>query len=1365
MMEISTVDLGVLHPGQGPAFSSLRLVGRVVGRVVCGVLLLVVLGGQLTWAQSQSEEVTQEARSREDAAEGQEEAKGRIPRLFARENLVAWCIVPFDSKKRGPEERAAMLERLGFKRFTYDWRAEHVPTFDEEMIALKRHGVALQGFWVAPGELNEQSQLILDVLKRHGIKTELWVLLGLGDDKVVGAEQARRVTEAASKLRPLAEAAAKIECKLALYNHGGWFGEPENQLAIIERLKGHGVSNVGIVYNLHHGHAHVGRFAELLKSIKPHLLALNLNGMGPEGEAGGRKILPLGQGKFDLDLLRTIVESGYDGPIGILGHTMDDAEERLKDNLDGLDWLVPQLEGKPPGPRPTPRTPVPPAPQPAETTLTPDETRQVERLLATARAEGDPRRGAQVFAAAQFGCLTCHKVGNEGGELGPELTKAGVCLTPEQIVESVLWPKRRVKEGYQARLVATRAGDVIQGYVHYQTPRELGLKVAATGKSLAIPRDEVEEIQEQGTLMPEGLVESMTPRQRADLVRFLIGLGRAGDPDVSNHLKVVHVPADFPYVRDPIEPALWPNRSHPVNRERIYDFYAKEADHFGKLNELPPLLPPFPGLDGGREGHWGNQSDVTWTDDRWNQTDLGNLLCGVFRGAGATVAKGVCVRLGENGQMSACFNPQTLKYEVVWTGGFVKVTSKRHGLLDGLLMDGTVVDRPKDPDQVLPWVYHGFYRHGKRVIFSYRVGDEEILDSPWVEDGKFSRVVGPASTHPLASLIKGGAAQWPQTLETNLTLGTGRPYAIDTIELPLKNPWNALMFLGGHDFRSDGTAFLCSMTGDVWRVEGIGDRAGAGKVQWRRVAAGLHQALGLVVADDQLYVLGRDQITRLHDLNADGEFDFHECVSSAYTTSPAGHDFITGLERDEEGRFYTASGNQGVLRVDPHGKDVEVLATGFRNPDGLGLSPDGVLTVPCSEGDWTPASMICEVRPGGYYGYGGPKENQPPDLPLVYLPRGLDNSSGGQVTVPDDRWGPLKGQMLHLSHGAGTYFLLLREQVDGQPQGAVVPLPGDFDSGIHRARFNPNDGQLYLSGMTGWGTYTPGDGSFQRVRYTGDPVQVPTAFHAHENGVCVTFAAPIDRAEAETVRNQFAQVWNYRYGPGYGSQEFSPHHPGMPGHDPLTIRSASVLDDGKSVFLELPDLQPVNQLHLRLRVGAERPLDLFATVHKLAAPFTGFPGYRPEEKVIAAHPILTDLATASIARANPWRRRLPNARVVEFEAGKNLTFAPASFEAHPGETIQLNFKNPDVVPHNWALIRPGTLPEVGDLINKIIAEPDAVARHYIPKHKAVLAHTDMVPPGDQFTIFFKAPDQPGSYPYVCTFPGHWMVMNGVLIVK
>jgi azurin len=663
------------------------------------------------------------------------------------------------------------------------------------------------------------------------------------------------------------------------------------------------------------------------------------------------------------------------------------------------------------------------------------------------------------------------------------------------------------------------------------------------------------------------------------------------------------------------------------------------------------------------------------------------------------------------------------------------------------------------------------------VIFSYRVGDVEFLDAPWSESGKFTRLVAPAREHPLEHLTRGGPAQWPQVFETRGTLGSGAAYAVDTITPPFDNPWRSLLFFGDHDFLPDGTALVCTMQGDVWRVEGLD--AKLGRVRWRRIAAGLHHALGLVIAEGAAYVQGRDQITRLHDLNGDREADFYECFSNAYATSPAGHDFICGLQRDEAGNFYTVSGNQGLVRVSADGQRGELLATGFRNPDGLGLLPDGSVTVPCSEGEWTPASMICLVppKPGAeansspgrqvprYFGYGGPRNGLPPALPLVYLPRGLDNSSGAQVYVSSDRWGPVHGQLVHFSFGAGTQFLLLRDEVNGQPQGAIVPLPGEFSSGAHRGRFNPKDGQLYVSGMAGWGSYTPNDGSFQRVRYTGEPVQLPVALRAHRNGARVTFSQSVDRTVVEQPANQFAQAWNYRYSAAYGSPEFSTRHPGTPGHDWLPISAVHVLQDGRSVFVELPDIQPVNQLHLHLRVDLGPAQDIFATVHELAEPFTEYAGYRPAPKTIAAHPILTDLAMASRAVPNPWRGSIRGARTVVVEAGKNLTFATKSFTVRAGEPIQFTFKNPDVVPHNWMLIKPGTLDRVGDLANKLVSDPEAAVRHYVPRSDDVLVYTDVVGPQSSFTVYFRAPKEKGRYPYLCTFPGHWMVMNGQMIVE
>lgn len=257
--------------------------------------------------------------------------------IFARTNLMAWCIVPFDGAKRGPEERAEMLEKLGLRRFAYDYRAEHIPTFDAEIGALQRHHIELTAWWF-PNTLNDEARLILSVLKRHELHPQLWVTGG-GGPTATSAEQAARVELEAKRIGEIATAAKTIGSMVGLYNHGAWFGEPENQIAIITRLKSSGATNVGIVYNLHHGHAHLDRFPELLRLMAPHLIALNLNGMNPDGERSGQKILPLGQGERDASLLKTIRDSGWTGPLGILNHTDEDAETRLKQNLAGLERL------------------------------------------------------------------------------------------------------------------------------------------------------------------------------------------------------------------------------------------------------------------------------------------------------------------------------------------------------------------------------------------------------------------------------------------------------------------------------------------------------------------------------------------------------------------------------------------------------------------------------------------------------------------------------------------------------------------------------------------------------------------------------------------------------------------------------------------------------------------------------------------------------------------------------------------------------------------------------------------------------------------------------------------------------------------
>jgi hypothetical protein len=253
--------------------------------------------------------------------------------LFARENLVAWCIVPFDAKQRGPKERAEMLDRLRIKRVAYDWRDNHVPQWDEELEQYKAHGIELVGFW-APARHKE----ILELFRRHGVRAQLWVDGSAAP--TTGDSQEQRVASTTARLAPIAKLAKEYDCTVGLYNHGGWFGEPENMVAIVERVRAQGLDNVGIVYNLHHGAAHVERFRELLAKMKPYLFCVNLNGM----KKGGPMILPVGQGDDDLKLLRAIQGSGYQGPVGILNHREEvDAEQGLKQNIEGLEKLVSRL--------------------------------------------------------------------------------------------------------------------------------------------------------------------------------------------------------------------------------------------------------------------------------------------------------------------------------------------------------------------------------------------------------------------------------------------------------------------------------------------------------------------------------------------------------------------------------------------------------------------------------------------------------------------------------------------------------------------------------------------------------------------------------------------------------------------------------------------------------------------------------------------------------------------------------------------------------------------------------------------------------------------------------------------------------------
>ena len=261
-------------------------------------------------------------------------------RLFAKDNLVAWCIVPFDSVERTPEERSVMLEELGLKQFAYDWRLKHLPTFPDEIKSLKDHHINLTSVWVwidtdSTVILDETNEQLFDMIKQNNVKTDLW--LGFSNKHFEGLSDEEKLDKAIASITYIQNRAKELGCTVSLYNHGDWFGEPENQVRIIEKM---GAKDVGIVYNFHHAHLQVEQFPALLEKMLPYLKTVNINGMKVEGP----KILPVGAGDKELGMLTTLKESGFNGTIGILCHIeTEDAKVVLQRNITGLKTVLEKM--------------------------------------------------------------------------------------------------------------------------------------------------------------------------------------------------------------------------------------------------------------------------------------------------------------------------------------------------------------------------------------------------------------------------------------------------------------------------------------------------------------------------------------------------------------------------------------------------------------------------------------------------------------------------------------------------------------------------------------------------------------------------------------------------------------------------------------------------------------------------------------------------------------------------------------------------------------------------------------------------------------------------------------------------------------
>jgi hypothetical protein len=279
-----------------------------------------------------------------------------------------------------------------------------------------------------------------------------------------------------------------------------------------------------------------------------------------------------------------------------------------------------------------------------------------------------------------------------------------------------------------------------------------------------------------------------------------------------------------------------------------------------------------------------------------------------------------------------------------------------------------------------------------------------------------------------------------------------------------------------------------------------------------------------------------------------------------------------------------------LMKVSKDGKKIEIMATGFRAPNGIGVRADGQVVTSDNEGTWVPSTPINWIKPGGYYGVEPTAHRD--DLtfhpPLAWLShRDYDNSGGGQVWVTSKEWGPFDGELIHLSYGKCRAFLVMKEEVNGIMQGGTLPFAGlRFTSSCMRGRFNPADHQLYIAGLGEWQTTAAKSAGFDRVRYTGKPVYSASGLHVTHDGINITFTQPLDKASAEDLQNWSGKRWNYERAEHYGSPEFSVADPKQKGRDTLDITAATLSPDGKTVALKIADLRIVMQESIAYNIKA-----------------------------------------------------------------------------------------------------------------------------------------------------------------------------------
>ncbi len=428
-------------------------------------------------------------------------------------------------------------------------------------------------------------------------------------------------------------------------------------------------------------------------------------------------------------------------------------------------------------------------------------------------------------------------------------------------------------------------------------------------------------------------------------------------------------------------------------------------------------------------------------------------------------------------------------------------------------------------------------------------------------------------------------------------------FVTDQLTLPVPNPWKRNVRVVDMDFFDAKKAAIVTFEGDVWILDGVSE--GLKRLSWKRFASGLYEPQSLAVVDDEIYVFGKEGIVRLHDLNGDGEADYYENFSNIMAQSIETREWASDMVVHPEGGFYISkfgaldmgpetsspksimgfrAGSQhggAVFRVSQDGRSMEMVASGFRGPY-LGIDPKtGVLSASDQQGHHMPSTPVMLIGKDDYYGVEATAHRQEtPETtpPLTWIPHAVDRSGVSQVWAHSTKLGPLNGKMVHLSYGRPGLFQVLIDSTGNGVQGAVSLIKAHFPAPTMKAVMNPEDEWMYITGFALWGHASDTLSALLRLRYTGRTNTLPEKLQARDGGVMIRFGTELDREKAGDLSNFTVKRWNYQRTGNYGSGHF--RMDGEVGEEVMPIAGVELSDDGRALFLVIPDMMKVDQMEV-----------------------------------------------------------------------------------------------------------------------------------------------------------------------------------------